>query len=165
MASDSMAINDQKVFLTDTQTKLYHLSEKDFALVVTDRTAAGTPQFFTTMGYQKIQLYPIPDATAVTNETSFEYEYYAKLATFLSGDSDASGLPAYAEPIVLDLAEVYAQQYADRVGEAQQAYARFLPAVRRLWEENSEILNLSVRDLSPALRIGDYEQLTKMDAS
>jgi hypothetical protein len=163
--SAMMAMNNEKVFLDTTKTKLHYLTEQDFELLVTDRTAEGTPAYFTLMGYQKIQLYPIPDASAVTAETNFEYEYFARLSTALSGDSDTSGLPEYVEPIIMDMAETYAQQYAKNIQEAAQAFGRVMPALQSLWMKNSEILGLGARDIPPALNLSKFEQLTRVDRS
>lgn len=150
-ATDVKHINHQEVRLFITKTRLYYLNDDDFLLVVTDPVATGTPAYFRTVGFQKIQLYPIPDAAAVTAHANLLYEYANTLPTALSADSDATGLPEYVDPCILDLAESYAQQWKRSPNEAQMAFGRFIAAVQKLGQENSDILGLSPRDIPPDL--------------
>lgn len=165
LAADMSHLNEQEVRRTNTFKRMFFLDDNKFEFLVSTPAATGLPLHFRTVGYQKIQFYPIPDANAVTVEASFTYEYYQRLTTALSGDSDVSGLPEYVEPCVLDLAEVYAQDWAGRMDKSQAAFQRFLAAIQKLWQDNSDLLRVQGRDIPPALRIGSYEQVTKVDRS
>jgi hypothetical protein len=153
------------VRLTGTWEKLYHIDDKHFSYVLPDPDVSGVSSMYRTIGYQKIQIYPAPDASTVSANTSVTYEYYSRLTTALSGDSDTSGLPEMVEPVVLDLAESYGQSYAKDQSESQRAFQRFIQAVQKLWIDNSEMLRIQARDIPAALNIGQFEQVTKTDRS
>lgn len=159
-------VNEKQVILTTTRKELEFLDDEKFRWVVTDPTATGdAPDYFTLVGYQKIQLFPIPNATAVSAETSITYEYYKRLTTAMSADGDYTTLPEYVDPMVLDLAESLAQEFAQNRGAAGEAYNRFRDALVPLWMNNSDILRLSPRDFPTPLKVESYEQATRADRS
>jgi hypothetical protein len=171
LATDTQHVNEKEIYLTTSMTRLYFLDDDELHFRVTDRTLTTTtsvgiiPKYFSLHGYQKLQLYPIPSAAAVAAETSFTYERFTQFTTDLSADGDLSGLPSYVEPAIIDLAEVHAQHYTRQHNLAQMAFGRFISAVQKLWQENSDILRLSPRDIPTPLKVEAYEQMTTAERS
>ena len=157
LPDDMVRLNDQEVRLASGR-KLYLVEDKDFELVVSDPSATGFPKFFRTTGVRKIQLYPIPDAAAVSKEPSVVVEYNYCFSKQLVQDSEQSGLPTYVEPAQLDLAESLGWIYLRRPQEAQLSYQKAMAALQKLNVENTEVMGLVARDFSAALRTQDWEQ-------
>jgi hypothetical protein len=165
LREDFRHLNDREVRLGTSKTRLHYLDDSRFALLVTDPTAEGAPQYFRLVGFQQMQLYPVPDASTASGEGTVTYEYYRAPTYPMAGDSDDTGLPAWVDPLILQLAECYAQRYVGNHSAGQAAMQEFMAGAGKLQQENSDILRIQPRDIAPALRITEYEQATRVDRS
>lgn len=166
--ADVQYLNDQEVRLDTTKTRLYYLNDEDFLFAVENPLATGTPVYFRTTGLgelMRLKLYPVPNSAAVTAETSVAYEYSQRLILDLTADGDDSEIPEYAEPVMLDLAEVHAKAWMGDGNGSVAAYQRAATCLEKLWAENSDIMRLRWRSFPPALKIQPHEQMTQSDRS
>lgn len=158
LASDLVKINPEEVRLTTTKTRLEHAETKDFEVTLSAPTTPDTPTHFRLAGFQKIQLFPPPDASAVSAETSFTYEYTKTFSTDMSADGDTHDLPIHFEPVLLDLAEAYGLMYQRRYQQATFAWQRAIAAMQAHAPQHEFLRRLSL-NVAPPMATDKAEQM------
>jgi len=166
LAADCVHVNDREVWWGERKVRLDPLSDQDFAWCVPDPSASGDElKWFRLASTRRLQFYPIPSATAVALYGTVLYEYAYQFTTELIADTDALGLVGAAEAALLDLAECQAQLYAGKPDLGMIAYNRARDAINQMWQQNSEILRLTPREIPPAQKTGFFQQATGVDRS
>lgn len=148
LAADLDKILDTEVRLGTSFGRVYFVNDREFDQVVTSPTAQGNaPEHFTLRGYQLIQLYPIPNATAVTNEGTIDYEYF-RTYTLLSSDSDTSPLPdKYDLGLMMHRAQELLHIHFRDINQAGGCERKFKDALEMAMEDNRKIVEAGLRDI------------------
>jgi hypothetical protein len=163
LAADFDKINDQEVRI-QAGARLELAQDKDLEYLVTagefNGTTTGPPRIFRIVGYNKIQVFPGP-----AGATTIAYEYFKSKLADMSADTDTSGMPQRFEPLMLDLAEMYAQNFVRQVEKARSAYDRVLASIQILMPNNTSILKLMAKQIAPALVTDAQDQQTVVNRS
>lgn len=138
--ADYDKVNEHEVRLGTTGSKIYFVNEREFDRTVTDPTAGGTPFYFTLIGRNKIQLYPIPDASAVSAETDFDFEYLKIPATKLVADGDTSIVPDDEIMVPLAWAAYQGAMYSERLDKAQIFLQEYNMGLQMFMAENRKMV-------------------------
>lgn len=150
LSSDVVKVNPEEIRLATTKARLSHLDPSDEGFI--DLTTTGTPAHFRLSGYQSIQLYPPPNAAAVSANANLSYEYSKTFPTDMSSDSDTHGLPPHFEPVLLDLAEVLGWEYLRQFQQSQFAWQRAISGMQAYDPQNEFLKVLSLNLQPPAER-------------
>lgn len=145
------------------RARLTYAQDKDIDLLNPTPATTGSPVAYLLHAYQAITVLPTPSTAFMSGGVDLFYTYFKNALADMSADANTSGIPQKFEPLMLDIAEIYASNYTRNMERSNAALERALGAIKVLLPNNTQAVHMVSKLVAPAQFTDLQQQETRVD--